>query len=199
MFQKVFAKYEASRGYEARILQYHVSLRDVDQAKKSINYRNRGNFSTAGFSVVLNRRLAPYLNNSFCPTFILVLISWISFFIPAESIPGRMAVLVTVFLMLVNIGNTSDQTNPKAKVPTAMDIWIRSCMVFVAAALFEYAIVLNKLFSSQRKKVHGIKGRSTDDVKALEKIDCYTLKSLVVTYTLFNISYWIYYTAQKPE
>jgi hypothetical protein len=37
---------------------------------------------------------------------LFVIVSWISFLIPMDVIPGRMALLVTLFLVLVNIFNT---------------------------------------------------------------------------------------------
>ena len=46
----------------------------------------------------------------------LLLISFIGFFIPVEMIPGRMALLVTIFLMLVNISSSE-----KADGPNVMD------------------------------------------------------------------------------
>ena len=46
---------------------------------------------------------------------LLVIVSWISFLIPMDVIPGRMALLVTLFLVLVNIFNTVTTNTPKVK------------------------------------------------------------------------------------
>ena len=35
-----------------------------------------------------------------------MVVSWISFVVPPDVIPGRMALLITLFLVLVNIFNT---------------------------------------------------------------------------------------------
>ena len=43
-----------------------------------------------------------------------VVVSWISFLVPPDIIPGRMALLVTVFLVLINIFNTVTSKIPKA-------------------------------------------------------------------------------------
>ena len=42
-----------------------------------------------------------------------VIVSWISFLVPPESVPGRMTILVTVFLVLVNIFNSITSNIPK--------------------------------------------------------------------------------------
>ena len=65
--------------------------------------------SVAGFQFRLKRRYTPILINTYLPCMMLLLISFIGFFIPVHMIPGRMALLVTIFLMLVNIG-TSEKT-----------------------------------------------------------------------------------------
>ena len=46
---------------------------------------------------------------------LFVIVSWISFLIPMDVIPGRMALLVTLFLVLVNIFNTVTTNTPKVK------------------------------------------------------------------------------------
>ena len=46
---------------------------------------------------------------------LFVIVSWISFLIPMDVIPGRMALLVTLFLVLVNIFNTVTTNTPKVR------------------------------------------------------------------------------------
>jgi hypothetical protein len=46
---------------------------------------------------------------------LFVVVSWISFVVPPDVIPGRMALLVTLFLVLVNIFNTVTSNTPKAE------------------------------------------------------------------------------------
>ena len=50
-----------------------------------------------------------------CIAGLFVVVSWISFVVPPEVIPGRMALLVTLFLVLVNIFNTVTSNTPKAE------------------------------------------------------------------------------------
>ncbi len=59
---------------------------------------------------------ASYLMSSlFCFTGLFVVVSWISFVVPPEVIPGRMALLITLFLVLVNIFNSVTTNTPKAE------------------------------------------------------------------------------------
>ena len=53
-----------------------------------------------------------------------------------------MALLVTLFLVLVNIFNTVTTNTPKAEGLTAIEAWMLSCILFVFASLVEYAGLL---------------------------------------------------------
>ena len=53
-----------------------------------------------------------------------------------------MALLVTLFLVLVNIFNTVTTNTPKAEGLTAIEAWMLSCILFVFATLTEYACLL---------------------------------------------------------
>ena len=66
-----------------------------------------GNYSVTGFEMVLTRRMSHYMITYYLPSSLFVVVSWTSFLIPSEDIQGRMALLVTLFLVLVS-SNTSN-------------------------------------------------------------------------------------------
>lgn len=47
-----------------------------------------------------------YLIQVYLPSCMFVVVSWVSFLIKPEVVPGRMALLVTLFLVLINIFNS---------------------------------------------------------------------------------------------
>ena len=53
-----------------------------------------------------------------------------------------MALLVTLFLVLVNIFNTVTTNTPKAEGLTAIEAWMLACILFVFGTLTEYACLL---------------------------------------------------------
>ena len=59
--------------------------------------------------------------NTYLPTGLLTLASFIGFLIPVDMVPGRMALLVTIFLMLVNIRGTEERTGPVVNQLTFFD------------------------------------------------------------------------------
>ena len=56
-----------------------------------------------GFHIVMNRLLRPFLMKYYIPSILIVAVSDIGFLIPLTAIPGRIALLVTQFLTLVNL------------------------------------------------------------------------------------------------
>ena len=82
------------------------------------------NYSVTGFVVVLERSVYPFLLNIYHPTFLVVLASFISFFIPVNVVPGRIGLLITTFLVLINVSNESVNTAPGTSSFTAMGAWL---------------------------------------------------------------------------
>ena len=57
----------------------------------------------AGFDIHLDRLVKPFLFKYYLPTIAIVIASTISFIVPLNAIPGRVALVVTLFLALVNL------------------------------------------------------------------------------------------------
>ena len=64
--------------------------------------------------------------------------------IEPDVIPGRMALLVTLFLVVINIFNNLISNSPNSVGFTAISAWIFSCLVFVFGTLVAYAGILMK-------------------------------------------------------
>ena len=73
---------------------------------------------------------------------LFVVVSWVSFLVPPEVVPGRMAMLITLFLVLINIFNTVTTQSPNAEGMNAITAWMLVCMLFVFGALVGYAFLL---------------------------------------------------------
>merc|ERR1712002_556564 len=125
-------------------LDYDISIEPLKAEDKVLDYGSLGNFSLSGFEMVLTRYVSTYIIAYYLPSGLFVIVSWISFLIPMDVIPGRMALLVIVFLLLVNIFNTVTTNTPKAEGLTAIEAWMLACILFVFGALIEYAAILFK-------------------------------------------------------
>ena len=64
-----------------------------------------------------------------------------------------MALLVTLFLVLVNIFNSVTANAPKAEGLTAVETWVVSCIIHVFGVLAEYALILKMIQNIKRNEV----------------------------------------------
>lgn len=65
-----------------------------------------GPHSAARLQIKLSRELRSYLLESYLPSSLFVIISWGSFCVIPEIVPGRMVLLVTTLLSLVTMFDT---------------------------------------------------------------------------------------------
>ena len=61
------------------------------------------NLSSTGIELLLTRNKLKYIPLYYLPSGLFVVVSWVSFLIPPEIVAGRMALLITLFLVLINI------------------------------------------------------------------------------------------------
>ena len=52
-------------------------------------WREIGNYSVCGFKIDIKRRSFKFIFNNYIPGALFVLVSWVSFLIPPDLIPGR--------------------------------------------------------------------------------------------------------------
>ena len=90
---------------------FYVLLEPLSDDKMFYLVAN-GTWSLTGFQFHMTRHSIPFLLNTYLPTALLTVASFISFLIPIDMVPGRMALLVTIFLMLVNIRGTERRMGP---------------------------------------------------------------------------------------
>ncbi|XP_076373232.1 glycine receptor subunit alpha-3-like [Tachypleus tridentatus] len=100
-----------------------------------------GNFTCIQVIFKLKRRLGYYMFHTYIPTCLIVIMSWISFWIRPEAVPARVTLCVTSLLTLSTQHAQSQKSLPPVSYIKAIDIFMSSCTVFVFASLMEYALV----------------------------------------------------------
>jgi len=160
MEKMVFAVKQLGFAHTSRsiVLDYDIEIKPLSEEDKVFVGGSLGNYSLAGFEMVLRRHVSHYIITYYLPSGLFVVVSWISFLVPPDVIPGRMALLVTLFLVLVNIFNNVTTNTPKAEGLTAIEAWMLACILFVFATLAEYAGLLfhkMNLFIGTTEKTKG--------------------------------------------
>ena len=134
-----------------RTLQYMTRLVDLSEGLRSYVFLDKY-WATCGFNIDLIRNRAQILCQVYITTILLVIASWISFTVDPNCIPGRMGLLVTVLLVIINLFIGVRNSSPGSNGLNAVDIFLLVCIGEVFAALLEYAVVLRNT-SSQIKLI----------------------------------------------
>ncbi|KAK2727097.1 glycine receptor subunit alpha-2-like isoform X2 [Artemia franciscana] len=100
-----------------------------------------GNFTCLEVVFKFKRRLGYYLFHTYVPTCLIVIMSWISFWIRPEAVPARVTLGVTSLLTLSTQHANSQKSLPPVSYIKAIDVFMSSCTVFVFLSLMEYALV----------------------------------------------------------
>ncbi|XP_023216447.1 glycine receptor subunit alphaZ1-like [Centruroides sculpturatus] len=118
-----------------------------------------GEYSCLRAEFDLKRSIGHHLVQSYLPTILIVVISWVSFWLDVDAIPARITLGVTTLLTISS--ESSDQQANLAPVSyvKALDVWMGTCTMFVFAALLEFTFV-NYL---ARKKIPGQQTTTTDN------------------------------------
>ena len=138
-FGKATIKYDDTS--KNTILDYKIEVMEMKDEDRIIAYSGT-NYSVTGLEMKLVRNRQKYLYIYFLPSGLFVVVSWVGFLIPPEVVPGRMALLITLFLVLINIFNTVTSNSPNVEGMTAIAAWMLACILFVFGALLAYAFIL---------------------------------------------------------
>ena len=126
---------------EQQSFQYEATLEDMSQEHHTW-YTPEHGWATCGFEITLKRPKTQIIIEVYLTATSLVIISWLSFVVNPSVIPGRMGMLVTVFLVLINIFIGVKTNSPTSNGLNAADIFLVTCIGQVFLALVEYAMVL---------------------------------------------------------
>lgn len=100
----------------------------------------RGNFACIEGKFILSRQMGYYLIQCYVPTTLIVMLSWISFWISISATPARVSLGITTVLTITSQRASMAAALPMVSYVMAIDIWMSLCMAYVFAAVVEYAV-----------------------------------------------------------
>ncbi|XP_077982653.1 glycine receptor subunit alphaZ1-like [Glandiceps talaboti] len=124
---------------------------DVKTTELNKTY-STGDFTALEAYFVLRRVYDYHILQTYVPTAVYVLISWLSFWINPEGAPARIALGITTVLTVTAQGTGVRGGLPRVAYVKAIDVWMTTCLGFVFAALIEYALVNYLLTEKKRRK-----------------------------------------------
>nr|XP_057931992.1 glycine receptor, alpha 4a isoform X2 [Doryrhamphus excisus] len=116
-------------------------LKDEMDLGDCTKYYNTGKFTCIEVKFHLERQMGYYLIQMYIPSLLIVILSWVSFWINMDAAPARVGLGITTVLTMTTQSSGSRASLPKVSYVKAIDIWMAVCLLFVFAALLEYAAV----------------------------------------------------------
>ncbi|XP_035212940.1 gamma-aminobutyric acid receptor alpha-like [Stegodyphus dumicola] len=98
-----------------------------------------GMFSVLQVNFNLRRHMGYFLIQVYVPCILIVVLSWVSFWINREATADRVGLGITTVLTLSTFGLDTKTDLPKVSYPTALDWFVIMCFTFVIATLLEFA------------------------------------------------------------
>uniref|UniRef100_A0A0N5CCW5 Neur_chan_LBD domain-containing protein n=1 Tax=Strongyloides papillosus TaxID=174720 RepID=A0A0N5CCW5_STREA len=100
-----------------------------------------GRFSCLKAIIFLDRAIGYHLVQSYIPTALIVIISWVSFWIDRRVVQARIFLSFSTLLTLSTQANGLRFGLPPVSYAKAIDFWYGICMLFIFGVLLEFAIV----------------------------------------------------------
>uniref|UniRef100_A0A3P8TTC4 Gamma-aminobutyric acid type A receptor subunit beta2 n=1 Tax=Amphiprion percula TaxID=161767 RepID=A0A3P8TTC4_AMPPE len=113
-----------------------------------------GAYPRLSLSFKLKRNIGYFILQTYMPSILITILSWVSFWINYDASAARVALGITTVLTMTTINTHLRETLPKIPYVKAIDMYLMGCFVFVFMALLEYALV-NYIFfgrGPQRQK-----------------------------------------------
>ena len=158
----------ASYGYTTDDITYKWDTADPVQLAKSLNLprfniekysssycnvkTNTGEYSCLSVDLVFKRQFSYYLITIYVPGCMLVIVSWVNFWLDPKAVPARVALGVTTLLTMSTQTASINSALPPVAYTKAIDVWQGVCVGFVFSALMEYALVNYALRGNGRRK-----------------------------------------------
>ncbi|XP_016414408.1 gamma-aminobutyric acid receptor subunit beta-2-like [Sinocyclocheilus rhinocerous] len=126
-----------------------------------------GSYPRLSLSFKLKRNIGYFILQTYMPSILITILSWVSFWINYDASAARVALGITTVLTMTTINTHLRETLPKIPYVKAIDMYLMCCFVFVFLALLEYAFV-NYIFfgrGPQRQKKAAEKAATANNEK----------------------------------
>uniref|UniRef100_A0A8C4F365 Gamma-aminobutyric acid receptor subunit gamma-3 n=1 Tax=Dicentrarchus labrax TaxID=13489 RepID=A0A8C4F365_DICLA len=122
-----------------------VGLRNTSEIVRTVS----GDYVVLTVFFDLSRRMGYFTIQTYIPCTLIVVLSWVSFWINKDAVPARTSLGITTVLTMTTLSTIARKSLPKVSYVTAMDLFVSVCFIFVFAALIEYGTL--HYFVSNRK------------------------------------------------
>ncbi|XP_032832588.2 gamma-aminobutyric acid receptor subunit rho-2-like [Petromyzon marinus] len=114
-------------------------------------YSSTGWYNRLFISFTLRRHVFFYLLQTYFPALLMVMLSWVSFWIDRRAVPARVSLGITTVLTMSTIITGVNASMPRVSYVKAVDVYLWTSFVFVFLSVLEYAAI-NYLSTLQERR-----------------------------------------------
>lgn|SRR6218665_500512 len=96
----------------------------------------------------LKRNIGYYMIQLYIPSILIVILSWVSFWLNVDAAPARVSIGLLTVLTTTTMSTGARDQLPRVSYIKAIDVWMSACLLFVFSSFLEYAVV--SVFSRKR-------------------------------------------------
>ncbi|XP_028578793.1 gamma-aminobutyric acid receptor subunit rho-2 isoform X1 [Podarcis muralis] len=122
-------------------------------------YSSTGWYNRLYINFTLRRHIFFFLLQTYFPATLMVMLSWVSFWIDRRAVPARVSLGITTVLTMSTIITGVNASMPRVSYIKAVDIYLWVSFVFVFLSVIEYAAV-NYLTTVQERKQRKLREKS---------------------------------------
>ncbi|XP_041929260.1 gamma-aminobutyric acid receptor subunit rho-2a isoform X2 [Alosa alosa] len=121
-------------------------------------YSSTGWYNRLFINFTLRRHIFFFLLQTYFPATLMVMLSWVSFWIDRRAVPARVSLGITTVLTMSTIITGVNASMPRVSYIKAVDIYLWVSFVFVFLSVLEYAAV-NYLTTVQERRDRKLRER----------------------------------------
>nr|XP_008105933.1 PREDICTED: gamma-aminobutyric acid receptor subunit rho-3 [Anolis carolinensis] len=178
-------------GNESLATDEHISLSQffIEEFSASSGlafYSSTGWYNRLFINFGLRRHIFFFVLQSYFPSMLMVMLSWVSFWIDRRAVPARVSLGITTVLTMSTIITGVSASMPQVSYIKAVDVYLWISFLFVFLSVIEYAAV-NYLTTVEERKQLKRRGKAgmynIDAVQAMAFDGCYHLTTFSVNST----------------
>ncbi|XP_023778031.1 gamma-aminobutyric acid receptor subunit rho-1 isoform X1 [Cyanistes caeruleus] len=136
---------------DERISLSQFLIQEFHTTTKLAFYSSTGWYNRLYINFTLRRHIFFFLLQTYFPATLMVMLSWVSFWIDRRAVPARVPLGITTVLTMSTIITGVNASMPRVSYIKAVDIYLWVSFVFVFLSVLEYAAV-NYLTTVQERK-----------------------------------------------
>ncbi|XP_059846493.1 glycine receptor subunit alphaZ1 isoform X2 [Hemitrygon akajei] len=176
-------------------------LKEEKDLRYCTKHYNTGKFTCIEARFHLERQMGYYLIQMYIPSLLIVILSWVSFWINMDAAPARVGLGITTVLTM-----TTQSSGSRASLPKEDEV-VEGRFSFTAYGMGPACLQAKDgvaIKGNNNTKSNSPPAKTSDEMRKLfihraKKIDTVSRVAFPLVFLIFNIFYWVIYKIVRSE